>query len=225
MSKKKELQSTMKLRPKIFMLLICVIIIPLVLVISYTYIDIKTSITNIEIDKGKSHISNANKFIDLMVSQHGESYLTWTSWTDYFDAVERKDIAWINENIMSSVEEDTNNEVLISFDINGKILVESTVPSDWKDLDLQSFELFKKLGKGINYASGIIKTSDGLYITSLTKLVKSEDLDFQNPNGYTIYAKKLKEDLLEQGHRFFQRVDLLLHGFGGFCVLLTSSRH
>ncbi len=189
----------MKLRFKIFLLLIGIIIIPLIIGISFTHKYIKTSINDIEIEKGKSYIYSANEYVNLLKSNHGESYLTWTSWTDYYNAVFNKDVDWIKANIFISAKEDTNNEVIIALNNDGSILAEINAPKEWKKLNFKNFDLLKKLNKDSKCVSGIEKTSDGVYITTIVKLAKSDDDKFESTNGFTVYARKLKDDLLQKG--------------------------
>jgi len=189
----------MKLRPKLFLLLIGVIILPLIVGIAFTYMDIKTSINNIEIDKGKIYIASANQYLNLLESNHGDSYLAWTSWDDYYNAVEDKNLDWINNNILASAKEDSNSEVILTLDKNAKVLTQINAVKEWQQKDFKNFDLFEKLNENTNYVSGIEKTSDGLYITTIVKLVKSDDPKFKNSNGFTVYARKLKDSILEKG--------------------------
>lgn len=149
----------MKLKTKLMLLLIIAIILPIISGIAYTYIKISDSINKIEIDKAKANITRVNSYVKLLESIHGESYLTWTSWTEYYDAVANKDVDWVNENILNSAKEDTNNEVIIVLNNDGSILAEANSPKEWKDIDFSSTNLFKKLDSSLHYVSGIEKTS------------------------------------------------------------------
>jgi len=188
----------MKLFSKMFVLLIGVIVIPLILGIAFTYTNIKTSINNLEIEKGKEYLISANEYINLLERNHGDACFAWTQWTDYYDAVSNKDLDWIKDNVFSSAKDDSNSEVVLTLNNDGSVLAEYNAPKEWKNLDFKNFDLFKKMNKDVYVVSGVEKTSDGLYIATIVKLAKSYDEKFQNTNGYTIYARKIKDSLLEK---------------------------
>lgn len=189
----------MRLRSKVLVLLLTIIMLPLIFGISYTYLNIKGSILQIERDNAKADIASAKAYIDLLVKNHESNYTAWTLWDDYYDAVAKKDENWIKDNTFSSVKEDSSNEVLAVLNNDGSILAQANLPKDWEQINFNSLGLFKKLNTETNYASGILKTSDGLYITTIVKIVKGDDENFQYPDGFTVFARKIKDSLLEDG--------------------------
>jgi methyl-accepting chemotaxis protein len=189
----------MKLKSKLLILLISIIIIPLVTGIGFTYFNIRNSINNIEIEKAKTNLASADKYLDLLVNNHRESYLTWTSWTDYYNAVKQKDVNWIKDNILNSAQENTNNEVIIVLNADGSILTEINCPNEWKGKSFKDFGLFKKFTSKEPCVSGLEMTSDGLYTVTIAKLVKSDDDSFSDYNGFTLYARKIKNSITANG--------------------------
>lgn len=190
------MEFNMKLYSKTFLLLIGIIIIPLIIGIAFTYTNIKASINDLEIEKGKDYCTSANQYINFLVKNQGDSYFAWTLWTDYYNAVANKDLDWIKDNVLSSAKDDSSSEVIITLNNDGSVLAECNAPKDWTGLNFKEFDLFNKLSKDVNFASGVEETSEGLYIATIVKLVKTEDDRFQDTNGFTVYARKIKNNLL-----------------------------
>ncbi|MCX7921092.1 MAG: methyl-accepting chemotaxis protein [Clostridia bacterium] len=188
----------MKLRTRIMVLLVIVILIPFSTVMAYTYTSIKRSIQNIEVDKSKQYISSAQKYLELLTRSNSSSYLSVTSWDDYFNAVASNDAKWITENVLAYAGEDTNTESILTLSDSGRLIAESGCPEEWKTISLKDFPLFKKLGDK-PYVSGIVESKGTIYLATLVKLVQSSDTDFKNLNGYTLYGRKLDADLLNEG--------------------------
>ncbi|MCX8130897.1 MAG: methyl-accepting chemotaxis protein [Clostridia bacterium] len=187
----------MKLKSKLLFLLIGLIIIPLIVGIAFTYLNIKSSISDIELAKAKSNVSSARQYINLLVENHGSTYLAWTPWDEFYDAVGLRDTAWIEENVFTSANKDTANEFFVVLDKDANILTQAEAPSEFKEIDYKNFGLLKDMKKGYN--SGIVKTSAGLYIVTVAKLVKSDDEAFANHNGYTLFAREIKNLREENG--------------------------
>ncbi|MCX7921342.1 MAG: methyl-accepting chemotaxis protein [Clostridia bacterium] len=212
----------MKLKSKLLLLLVGVIILPLVIGIGFTYYDVNNSISSIDMDRAEANLASAKEYINLLVKNHASSHSGWTLWTEYYDAIESKDIAWIEENIFPTVEEDTANEVVVVLNRDGSILAEANAPKDWKSADFSNFNMFKKLTAGSQrYVGGIEKTSDGLYLTTIVKVVTSEDDKFESYNGYTLYARKFKnahqndddkeiEGIMDDGKSVMNNVDIAI---------------
>lgn len=191
----------MKLTNKLFALLVVVIIIPLIVGIFATYSIIKNSVEKMEFEKAINNMASVTCFLDSLKSNHGSNYITWTFWTDYYNAVVRKDSGWIRDNVISSAKQNTPHEVIIVLDNEGRIIEKTNSPRDWDNINSNNYFLFNKLNKNTNYASGLEYTANGLYIVSIVKLAKNGDLDFSSPYGYTIYARKVTEEMMVEAKR------------------------
>lgn len=198
----------LKLNQKVVVFLVCVLIVPLITCMAFFYYRTKSNLKEIELDRAKSNLHSVATFIDFLVQSHESNYTSWTLWTEYYDAVRDKDKEWIEENILTSTKEDTPNEVLASLDNQKEILGAINLPKSWES-KIEDLSVFKKMGNNKHYASGIERTSDGLYIVTVVRIVDSDDVDFKDPNGYTIYARKISPKIIEEGKRI-TRADIVI---------------
>lgn len=182
----------MKLKSKLLVSLIILIIFPLVIGIGITYYNIRNSINSIDEKKAYENLNNVNSYISFVVNNHGEAFGSYTLWSDFYDAISEKNTQWINENVFSTVKEDTSSEVAIVINKDGTVLSEVNSPSEWKSINFNNFDLLKKLTNDVPCVSGLEMTSEGLYIVSVTKVVKNDDVSFSNYNGFALYARKIK---------------------------------
>jgi methyl-accepting chemotaxis protein len=190
----------MNLKKKLLIIMISAIILPLVFGISVTYLRIQNSIQVMEEDNAKKNLSSVEAYIKLQIDNHKSGYLAWTAWDEYFDAISKKNISWLKENVMSAAQENSSNEAIIVLDKNARVLVQKNAPKDWIKMDYSNFCLVKQLNSNAVCASGLEETTDGLYIVTVVKLSKVDDTNFTNWNGYTVYARKIKnKGLLDEG--------------------------
>lgn len=182
----------MKLKSKLLVSLIILIIFPLVIGIGITYFNIRNSINSIDEKKAYENLNNVNNYMNFIVNNHTEAYGGYTLWSDFYDAISEKDTQWINDNVFSTVKEDTSSEALIVINSDGTVLSEVNSPSEWKNINFKDFSLLKKFTNNEPCVSGLEMTSDSLYIVSIAKVVKSDDVNFSNYNGYVLYARKIK---------------------------------
>lgn len=189
----------MKLTKKLFVILVATIIVPTVIGIGITYYSIKYSVEKIETDNTISKIHSVEKYLESLADNHGSNYLSWTMWTEYYEAIAKRNVQWLDENVFSSAQDNTPAETILSLDKSARIIGQINAPKDWQNLDFTKFNLYKKLNFNTHYASGIINTSDGLYIATIVKVVKSDDINFTNPNGYTVYAMKFSDRMVQTG--------------------------
>lgn len=190
----------MKLKPKLRILLLIFIIVPLITGIGITYLNIKNSITNIDEKKAYDNLDSVSNYINFMVNNHESSYVSWTPWSDLYNAINEKDTEWIEDNVFSSIKEGTANEAIIVMNSDGAVISEENSPSEWKNIILKDFNLFKKFTKDTPCVSGIEVTSEGLYLTSIAKVVKDEDKTFSDYSGYILYARKIINSTTVDGH-------------------------
>lgn len=192
----------MKLTKRLFILLIAVLIVPIAIIgISITYYMVKNGLKEVGYEKAKEKLTNAQTYIESLVEEHNSNCLTWTFWTDAYNAVNRKDLVWIEENVFSSIKNDTACESIAVLDKRGEIISERNTPRDLLVFGIKNLDMFKKLNSGINYISGIERYSDGLYILSIVKIVKGEDRNFVDPNGYFVLSRKITDKMLERGEK------------------------
>ena len=210
-----------KLRYKLMVLLVIVIILPIIIGITLTYYSIKANLQKIEVDQATINVKSVNTYIDSLVFAHGQNYVAWTMWTEYYDAIESKDLDWIDTNILSMTKENTPNETLITLDKTGSVLGQSNAPKDWENINFKNFGLMKKLNQNTHYASGVIKTSEGIYIATIVENVKSEDENFEMHDGYTIYARKLTDGMVDIGKKVMN-VNIALKFEGGLISTLNG---
>lgn len=190
----------MKLKSKLLVSLIILIIFPLITGIGITYYNIRNSINIIDEQKAYDNLQSVSNYMNFIVDNHKNSYSSWTPWDDFYNAIAQKDTDWIKNNIFSVIKEDTNNEAVAVINADGTMLSEENVPSEWKNINFKDFNLFKSLTKDTPCVSGLEMTSDGLYIVSITKVVKEDDTNFSNFDGFTLYARKIKNSTTVDGH-------------------------
>lgn len=190
----------MKLKSKLLISLLILIIVPLVTGIGITYFNIKNSITNIDEKKACDNLDSVNNYISFIVKNHKSSYVAWAPWSDLYDAINEKNIDWINNNVFSSVKEDTDNETIIVMNSDGTVLSEKNAPSEWKNINLKDLKLFRGFTNDIPCVGGIEMTSEGLYVVGIAKVVKDDDKSFSNCGGYIFYARKIKNSATVDGH-------------------------
>lgn len=194
----------MKLKSKLLVSLIILIIFPLVIGIGITYYNIRNNISSIDEKKAYDNIDNVNNYMNFIVNNHTQAYGGYTLWSDFYDAINEKNTEWISDNVFSTVKEDTSSEAVIVINSDGSVLSEINSPSEWKNINFKNFSLLKKFTNNVPCVSGLEMTSDGLYIVSIAKVVKSDDVSFSNYNGYILYSRKIKnfandDDKLKKG--------------------------
>ncbi|KZL90559.1 methyl-accepting chemotaxis protein [Clostridium magnum] len=194
----------MKLKSKLLVSLIVLIIFPLVIGIGITYYNIRNNISSIDEKKAYDNINNVNNYMNFIVNNHTQAYGGYTLWSDFYDAINEKNTEWISDNVFSTVKEDTSSEAVIVINSDGSVLSEINSPSEWKSINFKNFRLLKKFTNNVPCVSGLEMTSDGLYIVSIAKVVKSDDVSFSNYNGYVLYSRKIKnsanaDDKLKKG--------------------------
>lgn len=208
----------MRLRSKLFLLIICIIIIPIVTGVAITYYNIKSSITNIENEKGRSNIEHTLKYIESLEESQMKSLGSWVPWTDLYNAVGKKDKKWIADNITPGVAENSQNEVVLILD-NDKntLLVAGSAPSDWKKSNLGELNILKELDSSKKFVVDIDMTNDGVYLVSAGRISKNEDREFKSPDGFFINARKINANLLEKGKRIVD-VDITMKFDNGAAI-------
>lgn len=173
----------MKLKSKLLVTLIILIIFPLVIGIGITYYNIRNNINSIDEKKAYENLNNINSYMNFVVNNHTEVYGSYTLWSDFYDAIGEKNIQWINDNVFSTVKKDTSSEAIIVINSDGTILSEINSPSEWRSINFKSFNLLNKFTNNTPCVSGLEVTSDGLYIVSIAKVVKSDDVNFTCTNN------------------------------------------
>lgn len=181
-----------KLKSKLLSSLIILIIFPLIIGIGITYYNIKNNIDSIDEKKAYDNLNNVNNYINFIVDNNTEAYGGYTPWSDFYDAISQKNTQWINDNVFSTVKEDSSSEALIVINADGTVLSEVNSPSEWRSINFKNFNLLKKFTNNVPCVSGLEMTSEGLYIVSIAKVVKNDDVSFSNYSGYTLYARKIK---------------------------------
>lgn len=208
----------MKLRTKFLVLLICIIIVPIITGVGLTYNSINKSITQIETDKGDENIQRTIKYLDSVLANQGDSMNSWLPWTDLYNAVESRDTEWINDNVISSIKENTSNEVLIILDKDFNILNASdTTPKEWKKSNLKDLGVIKNLKASNYFASDLELTADSAYVLSIGKIASNEDHDFKNYNGYIVNARKLTNIMINNGKEIMS-ADITLKFNNGYIL-------
>jgi|GEM_PF-4048430 methyl-accepting chemotaxis protein len=190
----------MKLKFKLFISLLLLIIVPLITGIGVTFFTIRNSINNIDEKKAYSNLDSVSNYMNFIVNNHSNAYLTYTPWDDFYNAIQQKDTGWIKDNISTSIKEDTNNEVIIVINSDGSILSAFNAPSEWGHINFKDFNLYKKFTDKTPCVAGLEMTSDGLYIVSMAKVVKTSDVNFTSIGGYVLYARKVKNSVTTNGN-------------------------
>lgn len=71
----------MKLRTKLYLLLIGVIVVPIITGIGITYYRIDQSITRIETDKAIANIDHTKAYLNSLIEAQHSSLSAWLPWT------------------------------------------------------------------------------------------------------------------------------------------------
>lgn len=187
----------MNLNRKFLFQMLLGILIPLFIGLFIMYYIISSSVQNIEIDKAKQNLQNVNNYFDVLTEFHGSAYQSYTQWADYCDAITKRDMQWLNDSVISAVSEDVPAEKILVFDKNGDIVGKTDIPKEWDVKNIKEISLFSKL-ENRGYCSGLARTSDGLYLLTVVKVVKENDTNFSNVYGYTLYARKVSTKMIEQ---------------------------
>ncbi|MBV7273818.1 hypothetical protein I6U48_12955 [Clostridium sp. PL3] len=198
----------MKLKSKLLISLLILIIVPLVTDIGITYFSIKNSINNIDEKRAYDNLDSVDNYINFIVNSHKNSYVAWTPWSDLYNAINEKDVDWINSNVSSSVKENTDNEIIMVMNSDGTVLSEDNAPDQWKNINLNNLNLFKSFANNTPCVSGLEMTSEGLYVVSIAKVVKDDDGNFSDCDGYIFYARKIKNSSTVDGHLNKGLIDL-----------------
>lgn len=189
----------MKLKSKLLISFLIVIILPLITGIGITYFNIRNSINNLDEKKAYTNLDSTSNYINFIVHNHESLYINWTPWSDFYDAVNNKDIQWIEDNVFSTVKENTSNETIMIINLDGTVLCEDNSPSEWQNINFKDFNLFKKFNNDTHYVSGLEMTCDGLYVVSIAKIVSDDDKSFSNYSGYILYSRKIKNSTTIDG--------------------------
>lgn len=182
----------MKLKSKLLASLIMLIIFPLIIGIGITYYNIRNNINSIDEKKAYDNLNNVDNYVNFIVNNHTDTYGSYTPWSDFYDAIGEKNTQWINDNVFINIKDNSNSEAIIVINTDGTVLSEVNSPSEWKSINFKNFSVFKKFTNNVPCVSGLQMTSEGLYIVSIAKVVKSDDTSFSNHNGYTLYARKIR---------------------------------
>lgn len=198
----------MKLKSKLLISFLIVIILPIITGIGITYFNIRNSINSLDEKKAYTNLDSTSNYINFIIHNHESLYINWTPWSDFYDAVNNKDIQWIEDNVFSTVKENTSNETIMIINLDGTILCEDNSPSAWQNINFKDFNLFKKFNNDTHYVSGLEMTSDGLYVVSIAKIVSDDDKSFSDYNGYILYSRKIKNSTTVDGNLNKGLIDL-----------------
>lgn len=190
----------MKLSFKLLLILVLAIILPLAGSISYTYFDIQNSIESIEIENAIKNLESVESYTTMLIDALNDATIVgYSLWDELYEAVENEDIEFLEEDDLSSQEDDSSSEVMGVLNKDGKLLAQVNFPKEWENMDFKNFPLVKNCTTKNPKSGGLILTSEGICIVSVVPIVRADDLEFLNPNGYHISARKLSLSLLEQG--------------------------
>lgn len=198
----------MKLKSKLLISFLIVIILPIITGIGITYFNIRNSINSLDEKKAYTNLDSTSNYINFIIHNHESLYINWTPWSDFYDAVNNKDIQWIEDNVFSTVKENTSNETIMIINLDGTILCEDNSPSAWQNINFKDFNLFKKFNNDTHYVSGLEMTPDGLYVVSIAKIVSDDDTSFSDYNGYILYSRKIKNSTIVDGNLNKGLIDL-----------------
>lgn len=189
----------MKLRGKLFVLLVLVFILPFICGIIYTYYSINNSITKIETENAKESIESASKYLQTLITSQQSSLDSWIPWTEFYDAAKNNDKDWINENVGNSEKENSPIEMIMVLDDNYNPLYQSsTIPDDFKGNGLKNIDIIKGLDS-CKQTAGIVQVSGDVYLVSAMRIYTVEDEQLQHPYGYFVIGRKLTNTMLKDG--------------------------
>jgi methyl-accepting chemotaxis protein len=212
---KKVLQS---LRFKMLSLIIILLVIPISIAGSYLYFQITNDLIKMEKERVLTSSLATEKLIKNFGNQLLDTVKSNCYWEDYRQAVENKDVTWINDNIDSMKDTVPNLHFLVTTDLNGNVISGS---GDVKEFSgkLGDPAIIGKLKNRSNF-SGLIQTSKGLAVIAVSKITNEEDN--VNPTGTLIFGRILDNKALNEIKATLHNDIALLTDNG--TLLTTSSK-
>ncbi|WP_318505797.1 CHASE4 domain-containing protein [Bacillus sp. T3] len=187
---KKVLQS---LQFKMLSIIIILLVIPISIAGSYLYFHITSDLTQME----KERVLTSSLATEKLIKNFGNQLLDTTKsnayWEDYRQAVENKDLTWINDNVNSIKDTVPNLHFIATVDLNGNVISEV---GDVKEFSgkLGNSSIIGKLKNNSDF-SGLIQTSKGLAVIAVSKITNEEG---NNPSGILIFGRILDNNALNE---------------------------
>lgn len=167
----------------------------------YSYINANRLANNNEKMNRDNELSNGLQYINLLCENQGDGYQSWTMWNELYSAVDKKDLKWLEENVLGFEQDNSMQEIVLTLDKNKSIIMQRP-GNDLEKIDFKNSRFMSDLeNTPLGYISGLIDTSNGPYIISVTKIVRDNDIAMKQYNGYIVYARKITDKLLERGKK------------------------
>ena len=122
---------------------------------------------------------------------------SWASWDAFHEAIIKKDMEWLEEEIVASAK--GNDYIAIVTDLNGNVLCSNDPLNGLNNItNLKDDILLKKLNGGKNVYGGFVQLPKGLAIIGVSKVVTYDDTEFKNPAGVFIFGNYVTKDMLKK---------------------------
>lgn len=184
----------MSIRVKFFLGLLVLIIIPVTIGLFMVYSNVMSSINELENEQILERYSVVNELIKLNKESLESALVTNTNWSDFQEAVLKKDIAWIEENVNTIKTVMKNIDFIVTADIEGKVLSSVDVPDEF-NRDVSGTPIFANI-KEEKVKTGLFQTSKGVALVSIGRIFDNEGQG--QPPGFCIFGSYLNKAGLEK---------------------------
>ncbi|WP_158560936.1 methyl-accepting chemotaxis protein [Paenibacillus contaminans] len=173
------------LRIQIVLLLIVLLGLPMT-VIGYTYYtSMMSSLETIERDHAYDASAAAHKLTDKIGKSLLDSVITNAHWEDFWNAVEQKDLVWIEKNVNVSNSVIPNVHFTSTIGLDGTVITQSgDVPEFTGKLAYP--EILERLGKE-DVFSGFVQTAQGIAVLGVAKV--TDETENAKPNSLLVFGR------------------------------------
>ncbi|MEH7107957.1 methyl-accepting chemotaxis protein [Bacillus sp. JJ1764] len=177
---------------KMILFFVILLVLPITLAGFYLFSEINKDLTQME----KERVKISNQATENLIEKMGSSLVdlanTNSHWKDYYDAVDKRNVSWIEGNINADLGSSQGVSFVTTTDMNGNVVSQKGDVKEFSEA-LADKEIINKIKEKQEF-SGLIETSKGLAIFAASNITNGEVTS--HPSGILIYGRLLDNKAL-----------------------------
>jgi len=176
---------------RIILSILLLLMLPLTVLGTWFYFDLKSSISEMEAERGANDLQTAHQMIEFIADNVTSSVKSNAHWREHHEAIDSGNLEFIESGVLSALDVYPIYDAVYVTDIQGQLIIKR----DEADLNIEAElpKIVAKLGTDMELA-GIMQTAKGPHIVAMSK-VTSEEGDLV-PNGILYFLRPIDDSVL-----------------------------
>lgn len=176
---------------RIILSILLLLMLPLSVLGTWFYFDLKSSISEMEAERGANDLQTAHQMIDFIASNVASSVKSNAYWGEHHDAIDAGDLVFIEEGVLSALDVYPSYAAAYLTDLQGQLIAKR----DKSDLSIEAElpKIVAKLGDKMEIA-GVVQTTKGPHIIALSKV--TNEAGDAAPNGILFFFRAVDDSVL-----------------------------